>query len=211
MTDEQVLRELMDAGSTRCRAAAPRSSPSACAEDLPRQVRTPIATRDPSHRARLGLRTNVTMLYGHIETMEERVDHMLRARALQDETGGFQAFIPLAFHPDNNQMRSCRRRRHRHAARARGVAADARQHSAHQGVLDCDRVELAQTRSGSASTTSTGPCRKRRSTTWPARDARGMTTASSTRSSARGREPLERDTLYNVVDSGETRPAERQA
>src|SRR5207245_8954756 len=54
---------------------------------------------------RLGMRSNVTMLYGHIETAEERVDHMLRARALQDETGGFQAFIPLAFHPDNNQMR----------------------------------------------------------------------------------------------------------
>ena len=54
---------------------------------------------------RLGMRTNVTMLYGHIETNEERVDHMLRARALQDDTGGFQAFIPLAFHPDNNQMR----------------------------------------------------------------------------------------------------------
>ena len=51
------------------------------------------------------MRSNVTMLYGHIETIEERVDHMLRARALQDETGGFQAFIPLAFHPDNNQMR----------------------------------------------------------------------------------------------------------
>ncbi|HEY2911712.1 MAG TPA: aminofutalosine synthase MqnE, partial [Gemmataceae bacterium] len=52
----------------------------------------------------LGLRSNVTMLYGHIETMEERVDHMLRSRALQDETGGFQAFIPLAFHPDNNPL-----------------------------------------------------------------------------------------------------------
>ena len=51
------------------------------------------------------MRSNVTMLYGHIETSEERVDHMLRARALQDDTGGFQAFIPLAFHPDNNQMR----------------------------------------------------------------------------------------------------------
>ena len=51
------------------------------------------------------MRSNVTMLYGHIETIEERVDHMLRARALQDETGGLQAFIPLAFHPDNNQMR----------------------------------------------------------------------------------------------------------
>src|SRR6185295_10620566 len=50
----------------------------------------------------LGMRTNVTMLYGHIETNAERVDHMLRARALQDDTGGFQAFIPLTFHPDNN-------------------------------------------------------------------------------------------------------------
>jgi 2-iminoacetate synthase ThiH len=45
------------------------------------------------------------MLYGHIETFEERVDHMIRARGLQDETRGFQAFIPLAFHPDNNPMR----------------------------------------------------------------------------------------------------------
>src|SRR5918912_332635 len=43
---------------------------------------------------RLGMRTNVTMLYGHIETSEERVDHMMRARALQDETGGVQGVIP---------------------------------------------------------------------------------------------------------------------
>ncbi len=53
---------------------------------------------------RMGLRSNCTMLYGHIETVEERVDHMLRLRALQDETGGFQTFIPLAFHPDNNAL-----------------------------------------------------------------------------------------------------------
>jgi aminodeoxyfutalosine synthase len=53
----------------------------------------------------LGMRTNVTMLYGHIETIEERVDHLLQTRALQDDTGGLQAFIPLACHPDNNQMR----------------------------------------------------------------------------------------------------------
>ena len=57
-----------------------------------------------AHRPR-ACASNITMLYGHIETAAERVDHMLRARALQDETGGFQAFIPLAFHPDNNQMR----------------------------------------------------------------------------------------------------------
>jgi aminodeoxyfutalosine synthase len=53
---------------------------------------------------RMGLRSNCTMLYGTIETVEERVDHMLRLRALQDETGGFQTFIPLAFHPDNNAL-----------------------------------------------------------------------------------------------------------
>ena len=50
-----------------------------------------------------GLRTNCTMLHGHIETLEERVDHLTRLRALQDETGGFQTYIPLSFHPDNTE------------------------------------------------------------------------------------------------------------
>ena len=106
MTDEQVLRELMDAGLD--------SLPGGGAEIFAPRVRKKIshdkadADRYLSiHRIAhgLGIRSNVTMLYGHIETNEERVDHMMRARALQDETGGFQAFIPLAFHPDNNQMR----------------------------------------------------------------------------------------------------------
>lgn len=51
-----------------------------------------------------GLKSNATMLYGHIETIEERVEHLLELRKLQDETGGFQAFIPLAFHAGNTQM-----------------------------------------------------------------------------------------------------------
>lgn len=51
-----------------------------------------------------GLRSNATMLYGHIETMEERVEHFEKLRELQDETGGFQTFIPLAFHPDNTEI-----------------------------------------------------------------------------------------------------------
>ncbi len=55
---------------------------------------------------RLGLRTNATMLYGHIETVEERVEHLLALREAQDETGGFLAFIPLAFHPKNTEMAS---------------------------------------------------------------------------------------------------------
>jgi aminodeoxyfutalosine synthase len=53
----------------------------------------------------LGLRSNATMLYGHIESDEDRIDHLLKLRALQDETGGFQTFIPLAFHPDNTLLR----------------------------------------------------------------------------------------------------------
>ncbi len=54
------------------------------------------------HRA--GLKSNCTMLHGHIETIEERVDHLDRLRLLQDETGGFQTYIPLSFHPDNSEM-----------------------------------------------------------------------------------------------------------
>ncbi len=53
------------------------------------------------HKA--GLRSNCTMLHGHIETIEERVDHLDRLRKLQDETKGFQTYIPLSFHPENNE------------------------------------------------------------------------------------------------------------
>jgi aminodeoxyfutalosine synthase len=52
----------------------------------------------------VGLKSNCTMLYGHIETEEDRVDHLVRLRALQDETQGFVTFIPLAFHPDNTPL-----------------------------------------------------------------------------------------------------------
>lgn len=52
----------------------------------------------------LGGKSNATMLYGHVEKPEHRVDHLLRLRGLQDETGGFQTFIPLAFHPTNNPL-----------------------------------------------------------------------------------------------------------
>ncbi len=54
------------------------------------------------HRA--GLHSNATMLYGHIETPAERVEHLIKLRELQDETNGFMTFIPLAFHPDNTEM-----------------------------------------------------------------------------------------------------------
>jgi len=54
----------------------------------------------------IGMRTNATMLYGHIESVEDRIDHLIQLRELQDQTGGFLTFIPLAFHPQNTPMES---------------------------------------------------------------------------------------------------------
>src|SRR5579872_1603691 len=61
-----------------------------------------IAVHREAHR--LGIRTNCTMLYGHVETFADRVRHLAMLRELQDETGGFLAYIPLAYHPDNNEL-----------------------------------------------------------------------------------------------------------
>jgi aminodeoxyfutalosine synthase len=102
LSHEEVLRELQAAGLG--------SLPGGGAEVFAERVRRLIAPGKESpdtwfhvHRTAhgLGIPTHCTMLYGHVETYEERVDHLLRLRALQDETGGFLAFIPLAFHPEN--------------------------------------------------------------------------------------------------------------
>jgi aminodeoxyfutalosine synthase len=107
MTYEEVL--------TRLRTAGLDSLPGGGAEIFHADVRKKISDDKANadewlevHRVahRMGMRTNATMLYGHIETFEHRVDHLLRLRALQDETSGMQAFIPLAFHPDGNGMRN---------------------------------------------------------------------------------------------------------
>jgi len=172
-------------------------------EDCQRREQVRRRSLPAIHRLahRLGMRTNVTMLYGHIETAEERVDHMIRARALQDDTGGFQAFIPLAFHPDNTRCASCRPRARPIRWRPRGRAADVRQHRPRQGVLDRDRDDVAQT----------APVVRRRTTRRTVQEGRiyhmagsPTPTAMTTRQIERlilaaGREPIEGDTLYNVV------------
>jgi len=100
-----VLEELIEAGLG--------SLPGGGAEIFHPDVRRHIAPRKADartwldvHRTAhgLGLRTNATMLYGHVENAGHRVDHLIRLRELQDETGGFQAFIPLAFHPDGTRL-----------------------------------------------------------------------------------------------------------
>ncbi len=102
---EQVLRQLIDAGLG--------SLPGGGAEIFHPEVRERICGAKASteewldvHRTahRLGLHSNATMLYGHIDGPVHRIDHLIRLRELQDETGGFQTFIPLAFHPDNSEM-----------------------------------------------------------------------------------------------------------
>ena len=99
---EEVLRLLVEAGLD--------TIPGGGAEIFAPRVRKIIAPgKEPAefwfrtHRAahRMGIRTHCTMLYNHVETYEERIDHLLRLRALQDETQGFMAFIPLPFHPQN--------------------------------------------------------------------------------------------------------------
>ena len=102
---EQVLRELLDAGLT----TIPGGGAEIFAPRVRRKICDDKATADEwlaVHRAahRLGIKSNATMLYGHIETLAERVDHMARLRVLQDETRGFQVFIPLAFHPEHNMI-----------------------------------------------------------------------------------------------------------
>jgi aminodeoxyfutalosine synthase len=102
LTHEKVLLELQAAGLG--------SLPGGGAEVFADRVRRLVAPGKEhpdfwfhTHRTAhgLGIPTHCTMLYGHVETYEERVDHLLRLRELQDETGGFLAFIPLAFHPEN--------------------------------------------------------------------------------------------------------------
>ncbi|HEY4348656.1 MAG TPA: CofH family radical SAM protein [Gaiellaceae bacterium] len=102
LTHEQVLRELQGAGL--------RALTGGGAEIFADRVRRLVApgkehpdtwfhVHDTAHR--LGIPTHCTLLYGHVETYEERIEHLIRLRDQQDKTGGFLAFIPLAFHPAN--------------------------------------------------------------------------------------------------------------
>jgi aminodeoxyfutalosine synthase len=102
---EEVLRRFRDAGLG--------SLPGGGAEIFHADVRAEICDGKLDaeewlevHRVahRMGIQSNCTMLYGHVETAEHKVDHLLRLRALEDEAPGFNAFVPLAYHPENNYM-----------------------------------------------------------------------------------------------------------
>ncbi|MEO7363145.1 MAG: CofH family radical SAM protein [Gemmatimonadaceae bacterium] len=105
MTWTEVLIALREAGLD--------TLPGGGAETFSEAVRDEIAGKKLGgadfinvHRAahQLGIRSNCTMLYGHVETIDDRMQHLLMLRDLQDETGGFLAYIPLSYHPDGNEL-----------------------------------------------------------------------------------------------------------
>lgn len=106
---EDVLRALMDAGLD--------AMPGGGAEIFAPRVRRKICPGKVNGKGwlaihgiahKLGLKTNATMLYGHVEQVEDRVDHLVQLREQQDESGGFITFVPLAYHPENNRLRLSR-------------------------------------------------------------------------------------------------------
>jgi aminodeoxyfutalosine synthase len=105
ISEREVLLAMKDAGLT--------SLPGGGAEVFSTAVRATIAERKLTgeewlrvHRVahELGIPTNCTMLYGHVETAEDRIEHLSMLRSLQDDTGGFLTYIPLAYHPDHNEL-----------------------------------------------------------------------------------------------------------
>jgi aminodeoxyfutalosine synthase len=105
MSTRDVLRAMKDAGvSTLPGGGAEVFSPAARATIADRKLTGDewLAVHREAHQ--LGIPSNCTMLYGHVETLEDRVDHLLALRALQDETAGFLTYIPLAYHPDHNEL-----------------------------------------------------------------------------------------------------------
>jgi aminodeoxyfutalosine synthase len=158
----------------------------------------------------LGLRSNATMLYGHIETEEERVEHLLLLRELQDETKGFVAFIPLAFHPENTALS--------HLPKTSGfldlksiavsrLLLDNFDHIKAYWIMLTPRIAQVALRFGANDLDGTVIEEK------IYHDAGATTPQQLTRAELErlireaGREPVERDTLYRPVDRSQLPPA----
>jgi aminodeoxyfutalosine synthase len=207
MSDREVLEQLQGAGLD----SLPGGGAEIFAERVRRKISHDKADADrylAVHRIahQMGMRSNVTMLYGHIETAAERVDHMIRARALQDETGGFQAFIPLAFHPDNNQMRKLPPPSGVDTLRVHAVARLMLDNIPHiKAFWIATGVEVAQMALWFGADDLDGTVQEEKIYHMAgARTPEIMTTSAIRRLiRAAGREPVERDTLYNVITGPE--------
>jgi aminodeoxyfutalosine synthase len=198
----EVIRQLKDAGlgslpGGGAEIFAPEVRNLICPEKIPGSRW--LEVMEAVHKA--GLKSNATMLYGHVEPVESRIDHMRKLRELQDRTGGFQAFIPLAFHPKNTEItKGSTTGVEDLMALAVGrlyldnfphvkafwinVGAKLAQVSLHFGVDDIDGTVVEEKISHAAG----------------AQTGQEMTVADLVNMIRQaGRIPIERDTLYNVV------------
>jgi aminodeoxyfutalosine synthase len=205
LSTRETLKELRDAGlgslpGGGAEIFAPRVREVVCPEKLPGDKWLEVMRE--AHE--LGMRSNATMLYGHVETDEERIDHMLKLRDLQDETGGFMSFIPLAFHPQNTGLSDMT---------ATGGITDLRTLSIGRLMLDnFDHIKafwimlgikLAQVSLGFGVDDIDGTVVEERIThAAGAETPQSLTVKELKRLIIEaGREPVERDTLYNPVDN----------
>jgi aminodeoxyfutalosine synthase len=205
---EETIQKLIDSGVD--------SLPGGGAEIFSERVRRIICDHKIDGRQwldvaraahRLGLKSNCTMLYGHVETAEDRVDHLVRLRELQDETGGFVTFIPLAFHPDNTALAHVPTTTGfddlRNIAAAR-LMLDNVPHIKAYWVMMTPRIAQVALRFGADDIDGTVVEEK------IYHDAGATTTQSLRRSELlrlireAGREPVERDTLYRPVVRSDT-------
>jgi aminodeoxyfutalosine synthase len=157
----------------------------------------------------IGFRSNATMLYGHVETEEERVDHLIKLRELQDETHGFVTFIPLAFHPDNTGLAHIPKPTGYADLRNIGVARLLLDNFAHikaYWVMLSPAIAQIALRFGANDLDGTVVEEK------IYHDAGAVTSEFTSRAElerlirAAGRVPVERDTLYNAVDRSKMPP-----
>ena len=208
ISHREVLQRLKDAGMD--------SMPGGGAEIFAERVRRVICDHKLSGEQwidvariahKMGIHSNCTMLYGHIETEEDRVDHLLKLRGLQDETQGFQTFIPLAFHPANTAMEHISKTTGFNDLREIAVSRlmlDNIPHVKAYWVMMTPQIAQIALRFGADDLDGTVVEEK------IYRDAGGATSGSLRRGELlrlireAGREPLERDTLYHPVERKES-------
>jgi aminodeoxyfutalosine synthase len=212
LTIDETLRQMKEAGVDSCPGGGaeifhPRVRRIICDHKVSGQMWVSMAKK--AHR--IGLRTNATMLYGHVETMEERVDHLVKLREAQDETHGFVAFIPLAFHPDNTPLSHIPKPTGyddlRNIAGSRLLLDNFEHIKAYWVMLSPSIAQIAQ-RFGANDLDGTVVEEK------IYHDAGANTAEFTPRSElerlirAAGRIPVERDTLYNKIDRSKLPPIE---
>src|ERR1700738_2880513 len=208
---EETLQKMKEAGVDSCPGGGaeifhPRVRKIICDHKTSGQMW--LSTAKKAHQA--GLHSNATMLYGHVETEEERVDHLVKLRELQDDTHGFVAFIPLAFHPDNTGLSHIPKPTGYDDLRCIAVSRLLLDNFAHikaYWIMLSPAIAQIALRFGANDLDGTVVEEK------IYHDAGAATFAFTSRAElerlirAAGRIPVERDTLYNAVDRSKIPPS----